>query len=71
MEYRQKQPYAQIALFSTCLEDMIPKENSVRIIDQFVDSLDLSALGFKTLATQGREQHDCIGLSHPYSIYFS
>ena len=58
MEYRQKQPYAQIALFSTCLEDMIPKENSVRIIDQFVDSLDLSALGFKTLATQGRPPYN-------------
>ena len=54
MEYRQKQSRTQIALFTTCLNDMIARENSVRIIDRFVDSLDLQNLGFKSLSSQGR-----------------
>ncbi|GAB1858675.1 IS1182-like element ISCc5 family transposase [Flavobacteriaceae bacterium MHTCC 0001] len=33
---------------------MISDKNSVRIIDKFVDDLDLQDLGFKTMATQGR-----------------
>src|SRR5438034_5767137 len=36
----------QITLFPECLEDWIDEENSVRVIDVFVDELDLAELGF-------------------------
>ncbi|MGY6650349.1 IS1182 family transposase [Wenyingzhuangia sp. IMCC45574] len=58
MQYLQKQPRTQITLFTTCLDDMIPLENSVRIIDDFVDSLDMAELGFNSLQTQGRPPYD-------------
>ncbi|RPD91608.1 transposase, partial [Aureibaculum marinum] len=37
----------QTCLFPISLEDAIESENSVRSIDQFVDSLDLAKLGFR------------------------
>jgi len=58
MQYQQKQSRTQIALFTSCLDDMIALDNSVRIIDHFVDDLDLQALGFKSLPTQGRPPYD-------------
>jgi len=58
MEYQQKQSRTQLTLYTTCLDDMISDENAVRIIDRFVDSLDLEGLGFKILATQGRPPYD-------------
>src|SRR6202171_3187479 len=36
----------QIALFPDCLEDWIGEDNPVRVIDVFVDELDLAELGF-------------------------
>lgn len=54
MEYQQGEPRHQLALYTTCLDDMVPADNSVRLIDKFVDSLDLEAMEFKTMATQGR-----------------
>src|SRR5258706_1271397 len=36
----------QITLFPECLEDWIDDDNPVRVIDVFVDELDLAALGF-------------------------
>tara|TARA_B100000282_G_C31717499_1_gene484235 strand:- start:41 stop:1594 length:1554 start_codon:yes stop_codon:yes gene_type:complete len=54
MEYQQGQDREQLSLYATCLDDMIPGENSVRLIDQFVNLLDLSKMGFQTIATQGR-----------------
>jgi transposase len=36
----------QSALFPECLDDWIGEENAVRVIDVFVDELDLAALGF-------------------------
>src|SRR5712671_3140058 len=36
----------QIALFPECLEDWIGEDNPVRVIDVFVDELDLAELGF-------------------------
>lgn len=38
----------QSTLFPEALDDYISEENPVRVVDVFVDSLDLSALGFKT-----------------------
>jgi transposase len=39
-----------------CLEDAISKENAVRVMDAFVDKLDLSKLGFvqREAFTEGR-----------------
>ena len=36
----------QATLFPECLEDWVDEDNPVRVIDAFVDSLDLGALGF-------------------------
>jgi transposase len=36
----------QSTLFPECLEDWINEENPVRVIDAFVDELDLGKLGF-------------------------
>jgi len=40
----------QATLFPERLDDFITEDNSVRVVDLFVDSLDLSTLGFKTRA---------------------
>jgi transposase len=37
---------AQSTLFPVCLEDWIGEDNPVRVIDVFVDELDLAELGF-------------------------
>jgi transposase len=39
-----------------CLEDAISKENTVRVMDAFVDKLELSKLGFvqREACTEGR-----------------
>jgi len=37
---------SQITLFPDCLEDWIDEDNPVRVIDVFVDALDLAELGF-------------------------
>jgi len=42
----------QTCLFPISLEDSIEQENSVRSIDQFVDSLDLAQLGFRSDFTE-------------------
>ena len=45
----------QATLFPERLDDYIAEENAVRVIDVFLDSLDLSGLGFKTIpANTGR-----------------
>ncbi len=36
----------QSALFPLCLEDLIPADHACRVIDAFVDSLAMEALGF-------------------------
>ena len=36
----------QSTLFPECLDDWIGEEDPVRVIDVFVDELDLAALGF-------------------------
>lgn len=40
----------QVTLFPECLDDYVGEESPVRVIDVFVDDLDLSGLGFKTVA---------------------
>jgi transposase len=36
----------QVTLLPNCLDDFIAEDNSVRIVDVFIDELDLVALGF-------------------------
>jgi len=46
---------SQVTLFPDCLDSYITDENNIQIIDAFVDGLDLSLLGFKTVpANTGR-----------------
>src|SRR5450432_4601282 len=42
----------QITLFPECVEDWIGEDNPVRVIDVFVDELDLAALGFGGVAPE-------------------
>jgi len=45
----------QATLFPDSLDDYINEENAIRVIDAFIDSLDLAKLGFKTIpADTGR-----------------
>lgn len=45
----------QATLFPERLDDYITEENAVRVIDVFIDNLDLPDLGFKTIpAITGR-----------------
>ena len=36
----------QTTLFPECLEDYVGEENPVRVVEVFIDELDLAALGF-------------------------
>lgn len=37
----------QITLLPECLDDYIAEDNPVRVIDVFIDELDLTSLGFE------------------------
>ena len=52
MKYVQGQNREQTYLFPVSLDDAVDAENEVRIIDLFVDSLDLSEFGFKLECTE-------------------
>ena len=58
----------QTTLFPECLEDWIDWENPVRVIDAFVDKLDLSELGFDGVAAEvtGRPSYHPSGLLKLY-----
>ena len=58
MDYQKGQSRQQLTLYTTCLEDMIPLANSVRAIDDFVNSLDMKELGFAKIRSQGRPPYD-------------
>ena len=58
MDYQQGQPRQQLTLYTTCLDDMVPEENTVRQIDTFVNHLDLEAMGFKAPPSQGRPPYN-------------
>ena len=44
----------QQALLPHSLEDYVSEENPVRVIEVFIDELDLAALGFSGMAATGR-----------------
>jgi transposase len=49
MPRKTGQSRIQFGLFATPLEEMIADDNTVRVIDAYVDSLDLEKLGFKAV----------------------
>ena len=58
MKYIKGKARGQITLFPTCIDDMIDKDNEVRLIDAFVDSLDMIKMGFKVDAVEdGRPKY--------------
>jgi transposase len=52
MKYIKGQNRTQITLFPISLDDAVGAENEVRLIDYFVDSLDLGEFGFKVEHTE-------------------
>ena len=46
MKFIQGTPRHQAVLFATCLDDAIEADNEVRLLDMFVDSLNLADYGF-------------------------
>ena len=53
------QDRSQVTLLPECLDDYIGEDNPVRVVDAFVDELDLETLGFEgaTAATTGRPSY--------------
>lgn len=47
MAHRTGKDRSQFGLFATPLEELIAEDNLVRVIDVFVDKLDLAQLGFE------------------------
>jgi len=45
--YQQVQSRNQMMMYPFCLDDYVSADNPVRVIDAFVDSLDMEALGFR------------------------
>jgi len=58
MEYIAKTSRSQLTFFPTALDSIIEQDNTVRVIDVFVDSLDFSELNFNQKPTTGRPAYD-------------
>lgn len=59
MAYIKGESRNQITLMPESLEDYVSEDNSVRVIDAFVEHLDIAALGFKAAsAVEGRPGYD-------------
>ena len=60
MKYMEKRARSQISFLPESVEDYISDENPVRVIDAFVDSLDMEGLGFQKAkpAQTGRPAYD-------------
>ena len=48
--YIQGSDRSQVTLLPECLDDYIDEDNPVRVVDVFVDELDLTVLGFERVA---------------------
>jgi transposase len=62
MKYIQGQDKSQITLFPDCIEDYVGEDNPVRVIDAFVDSLDLAELGLSFLAYNLKRAINMVGI---------
>lgn len=53
------QDRSQVTLLPECLDDFVGEDNTVRVVDAFIDELDMVALGFEgaTPATTGRPSY--------------
>ena len=60
MGYIEGQDRNQITLFPECIDDYISADNPVRVIDEYVEQLDMEKLGFKRAvpASTGRPPYD-------------
>ena len=60
MKYIKQAAREQATFLPSCIEDYVSREHPVRVIDAFVDSLDMQALGFKKYAPgcTGRPAYD-------------
>ena len=69
MKYMEKRARSQISFLPESVEDYISDENPVRVIDAFVDSLDMEGLGFQKAkpAQTGRPAYDPRDLLKPVS----
>lgn len=64
---------SQVTLLSECLDDYIGGDNPVRVVDVFVDELDLGELGFGgvTAALTGRPGYHPAVLLKLYNLRLS
>ena len=69
MARKTRESRLQYGLFATPLEEMIAPDNTVRVIDAFVDAMDLASFGFKavTASHMGAASYDPSDL---LKIYF-
>jgi len=59
MAYIKGSSKNQITFLPDCLDDYVSADNSVRIIEAFVQQLDMASLGFKAEpAAEGRPGYD-------------
>jgi transposase len=63
----------QSTLFPECLDDWIIEDNPVRVIDVFVDELDLVDLGFGGVAPSvtGRPSYHSVGIAEALHLRLS
>ena len=63
------QSRTQATLFPEALDDFVTDENPVRVIDAFVDSLDLASLGFQKVKPKQQAVHVTIQVRCSNSIF--
>jgi len=61
---------SQATLFPEMLDDFVSKENPVRVIDVFVDGLDLENLGFKGVQSKATGRPGVLVIIPPYYSRF-
>ena len=47
MDYVKEPNRGQVTLLPDCIDDLIGQDNPVRVIDAFIDSLDMDEAGFQ------------------------
>ena len=57
MEYQKGKARDQLTLYTNCLDDMVPEDNSGRLIDRYVGLLDIKELGFEQIKRQWGFDH--------------
>ena len=66
MKYITGEDRYQIAFLPDCIEDYVSKDNPVRVVDAFVNQLDMDKLGFKRAKPNdtGRPAYDPVSYTH-------